>query len=230
MSPPSGTTPPAGRPPLDRAVILAGGRSRRMGRDKALLDLGGETLLTRLVRILSPHCRALGIAAGGGDRAARLAASLPPGDGPAPEFFLDSRPEAGPLEGVRASLEAIREPRALVVAVDLPFPSMPLARLLWSESSRPGRRGAVPRWRRGLEPTFAVYSKGLLDDLERALAAGRRDLEQLAGHDGVVVIDVDEPSTRKRLGGETPFAPEVGFWNINTPEDLEAARRRVEER
>ncbi len=193
------------------AVVLAGGRSRRMGTDKALIEVDGVSLLERMVKTLERHF-------------ARVHISIDPSR-PYPTAAVpgipDARPGAGPLEGVRAALDRLRAP-ALFAAVDLPHVSRELVIALWREGTLPGRRGAVPRWAGGLEPAFAVYGPRLLDDLEALLARGPGGLREIADLPGVAVLDLEDAEVRRRVfpGG----APDLRalFRNLNTPEDLAA--------
>jgi len=181
-----------------------------MGSDKALLTIDGKTLLDRAVEGLRAVFRRVHVSVDP-KRPYRL-----PGVGVIP----DGAPGLGPLEGVRASLAALGAP-ALFAAVDLAHVSAPLARTLWQEASAPGRRGAVPRWSGGLEPAFAVYSPGLLEDIRAALDRGQRDLRRLAALRGVKVLDLESAEGRKVLPPGSP-PPAALFRNLNAPEDLES--------
>ncbi len=202
------------RGPIDGdAVVLAGGQSLRMGRDKAQVVLDGKTLVERLVEALRGVFR-------------RVHVSIDPArplQGCSVAEIRDSRPGLGPLEGVRASLEALGAP-ALFVAVDMPLFWPPLARGLWEEAAAAGSgcRGAVPRWSGGVEPAFAVYTPALVADIERLMAAERRALHQLAALPGVEVLDLDRAEVRSRLLGPGAPAVEAIFRNLNTPEDVAA--------
>lgn len=189
----------SGDAPFD-AAVLAGGRSSRMGTDKALLAVGHQTLLERQVA---------------------LAWSLEPGEvlvsGRRPEALRalrarglpDEAPGLGPLGGLATVLAAARAPHVLVIAVDMPALSAAfLARLLVLR--RPGR-GAVPRTRAGWEPGAAVYPRELAPTARAALAAGRRALHAL----------VEEGIAAGRLAA-VHVAPreERLLVNWNRPEDL----------
>ena len=134
------------------AVLLAGGRSQRMGRDKALLPLAdGQRLWQRQLGVL----RAL--------RPAELFIS-----GPAREGFPvsvtrleDQTPGLGPLGGIAAALAAMRSPRLLVLAVDLPMMTADfLGALLAENGAGPTVGGVVPQTSDGyFEPLAAVYPR-----------------------------------------------------------------------
>lgn len=184
------------------AALLAGGRSSRLGRDKAFLDWRGQPLYVAQLRKLA----SLG--------PERLWLSTRP-EQPFPEILegvtrvVDAVPDLGPLGGLQSVLAASDAPFLLVLAVDLPKmePAF-LARLL-DEGA-----GTAPRSEQGWEPLAALYPRaGLLDLVEAFLAAGKRRLQDLldeaAARGLVKPLDLDERSA--------PL-----FANLNTPDDLAA--------
>jgi molybdenum cofactor guanylyltransferase len=130
------------------AVILAGGKSSRMGRDKAWLKVGGQTLLARQIEI----AREIG--------AREILISGRPGVDYA-EFdcrvVKDQWPDAGPLAGIAAALEATTATRLLVLAVDMPNMSAGCLQRLVASCTE--TTGAVPRVNGNIEPLAAVYPK-----------------------------------------------------------------------
>src|SRR5687767_11220565 len=92
-------------------VVLAGGRSSRFGRDKALLELGGETLLARAVRVLSGVAGEV-LVLGPPERAVQA---------PTARILPDERPGDGPLPALASALRAMRGDRILAVATDMPL-------------------------------------------------------------------------------------------------------------
>ena len=183
------------------AVILAGGRSRRMGRDKAALRVSGERLVDRSARSLRPLFPEVYVAVGSrrwrppaGTRAVR-----------------DRFPGAGPLAGIHAALSAARRPYLFVFACDMPFLSPALVRFLWGRSR--GARGAVPEGPRGLEPLCAFYRKDLTDEIARRLSNGRgAAVHALAALPGVRRVG---RSAVRRADPEG-----LSFLNLNRPRDL----------
>jgi molybdopterin-guanine dinucleotide biosynthesis protein A len=150
-------------------AVLAGGRSVRMGTDKARLTVQGEPLLTRQLRLL---------AAAGAD--ARLVAGpenpalpLPPDV----RWVLDRQPGWGPLAGLESSLTASLTDLLLVVAVDLPALTPELLRRLLAVA-RPGC-GVVPLQAGGAEPLVALYPRVALAEITARLNRGERALQPL---------------------------------------------------
>lgn len=131
-------------------LVLAGGRSRRMGRDKSALRVGNETLLVRQVRLLR-ECGASECWVSVG-RSGQIDLD-PQGGGVIP--VIDAIEEGGPMEGIRQVLERSQAAHLLVLAVDLPGLSLDfLGRLL--ERRRVGV-GVIPVGESGMEPLCAVY-------------------------------------------------------------------------
>ena len=186
-------------------VILAGGRATRMGGgDKALLTLGGETLLARVIRRLGTQCGPLALNANGDpDRFADY--GLPVLPDPLPDH-------PGPLAGVLAGMEwaaGLGAPAIVTVAADTPFFPSDLAERLSAPgglalAASPDAAGKV--WR---HPTFGLWPVALRHDLRRALEDGLRKIVRWTDLHGAaeVVFHADADP----------------FFNINTPEDLAAA-------
>jgi len=141
------------------AVLLAGGESRRMGRDKATIEFDGRPLWKRQLEIL----RALGpkeICV-----SARTNPSWLPKDA---ELLLDDPPSRGPLSGLTKALAAMRTTHLIALAVDMPFMTseqLAILRELAAES-----RGVVPVIGERAEPLAAIYPAEAAVDFANALA------------------------------------------------------------
>jgi molybdopterin-guanine dinucleotide biosynthesis protein A len=187
-------------------VVLCGGRSTRMGVDKAAIKFEGATLLERALARLGSVCDPVFIAAGG---VSHLAAGH--------HVVPDAVPGAGPLGGLVAALRSSPQRLLAVVAVDLPWID---PRLLQMLAARIGDAGvAVCETSRGTEPLHAVYSTSLLAAAEAALAGPDRSLRDLIERSNAVRVAESE---WRGMGIADSFT-----WNINTPQDLaEISRRR----
>ncbi|GIW71629.1 MAG: putative molybdenum cofactor guanylyltransferase [Planctomycetota bacterium] len=200
------------------AAILAGGASRRMGRPKALLRLGAETLLERQVRLLAPLVGEL-LVVGEGLEAAGVRVPAPAravGDG--------AWPRAGPLAGLVAALENSRARRLWCRGVDMPFvvPAV-LGRLEELAVQAAGCAAVVPLDRQGRpQPLAAVYVRELaLPPLAAALARGERAL--------LAAVGALQPLWVPAACLE-PLDPELlSLRGLNTPAEYAAARRRLEQ-
>jgi len=130
------------------AVILAGGQSRRMGRDKAFIELEGRTLLARLLETARrAGAEELFISGRPGVDYGLLAAPV----------LLDLEPGFGPLGGIERGLEAATFPLVLFLAVDLPGMTSDFLRKMRARCDR--LTGIIPKRNRGLEPLAAFYPK-----------------------------------------------------------------------
>jgi molybdopterin-guanine dinucleotide biosynthesis protein A len=173
-------------------LILAGGNSRRMGRDKALLEFDGQTLLDRaidLLRSLFPQVL-LGV------RQIRDGVRLPQ--------VIDDPSGAGPLAGLCAGLAHSRTPWMFVTAVDMPFLCPGVIREL---AARRGQGEAVVPVVRGIpQPLAAYYTATALPTIRAVLSEpGTHSLRSALERLNVVYVHEDRPQ---------------GFIDLDTPEDV----------
>ncbi len=187
-------------------MILAGGSSRRMGRDKLALEVGGLPLLVRAVEALASSCREVLVVGEKGQ--------LPPGV----RRIAGERPGGqGPLAGLEAGLAAARNPLVFVAAGDMPFLPGPLVVYLLGRLERGGLCAVVPRYRGRMHPLCAAYHRGLLPRVGPALDGGVRAVHTFVESlDGVEYAGEEE---LRRFGD-----PDLFLMSVNTAEDLERAR------
>lgn len=189
-------------------IVLAGGQSRRLGRDKALEPLGGQSLIRRVIQRVSPVVSEIVVVAA--DRSRGESLPLAEGD----RLALDVYPGGGSLGGIFSGLSAAREDWGLVVACDLPFLNAKLLRHLLG--LRQGFDAVVPVRQGRFEPTHALYSRACLPHIERRLQAGALKISGF--FEDVRVNYVPE----EQIGRvDRDF---LSFINVNTPGDLEKAR------
>ena len=183
-------------------LLLAGGGSVRMGRDKTASDFlcEGEPLAARVARRLAEACDDVLVASGDGTRMGWL--GLPQ--------VTDETPESGPLGGLVAGVGMVPHHLVAAVAADMPFASPAVLRLLASLAD--GVDAVVPVSDRGLEPLHALYVRSAGPGLRRALREGR-----LAIRDALEGLRVRlvEPAEWRPADPTGRFA-----WNVNAPEDL----------
>jgi molybdopterin-guanine dinucleotide biosynthesis protein A len=190
------------------AFILAGGRSSRMGTDKAFVDYDGRTLLARaldLARSVTPDVRIVG----------------------SPEKFAPFAPvvedifrDCGPLGGIHAGLRSSLTELNLMLAVDTPFVSWAFLQYLISQArGAPEAAAVVPHDDGGWQPLCAIYRREFGDATENALRAGQNRIDSLFDAARTRIIERDE------LEG-AGFSRAI-FRNLNTPEELEAEKRRA---
>jgi molybdenum cofactor guanylyltransferase len=193
---------------LVSAVVLAGGRATRLGgANKALLEIGGKRIIDRVLDALRPMTDQIVLV---GHLVDRL-------DVPDVQLVPDARPGAGSMPALLTGLQLSRNEVALVVGCDMPFLSTPLLRHLVETSM--GFDLAVPRIGPHLEALHAAYHRSCLPVIEDHLR--RQDLKIIDFYPSVKAREV--PEVELRL-----FDPDLrSFLNVNTPEDLEAARDLV---
>jgi molybdenum cofactor guanylyltransferase len=188
--------------------ILAGGESSRMGREKALLEIGGMPLILRTARLVesvagsatvvgeSPAIRALGL-----------------------DTVADDWPGAGPLGGIATALRTSRAGWSLVVACDLPYLTRAWLEYLVSCALASDADAVIAMNLGGAEPLCAAYRETAEPAIRSAVALGNRKvrsmLENLRG-------EVIEPAEWKRFDSDGYL-----FKNMNSPEDYEEARARL---
>lgn len=187
--------------PALTGAVLAGGRSRRMGQDKALLVVDSEPLVVRVARRLEAVCDRVVIA---GD-----SHSL---DGLGYPRITDAAADVGPLGGIVAALEVAATPLVAVVAVDMPFaaPSV-LAQLArtWT-----GQAAVVPVVSGRVQPLHGVYATGRSADFRRCMEMGMHRLSD-------VLTEVGARAVNQSVWGCA--APDGSFaTNVNRPEDFAA--------
>lgn len=176
-----------------------------MGRAKALLPIGEETLAGRIARIVASRVREVVLLGAG-------AAEV----GGAWRTLADVPGVAGPLGGILAALRADADGQWVIVATDMPLVSHAALDWLLSEAG-PGRLAVLPRRSSGIvEPLFAVYDAVARVTLERLASEGVRGPHRLADEAGV----------------HTPAIPadlESAWVNVNTPEEWAAVCTRLPE-
>ncbi len=187
--------------------VLAGGKSTRMGSDKAFLELGGRTLLARTLD-LAPSIGSPVKIVGEPTKFAHIGSVV-----------QDIYQEHGPLGGIQAALASTATELNLILAVDLPFLRPEFLRYLISRARESSAVVTVPRALGGLQPLCAVYRRGFLEPAERSLRAGKNKIDALFAEVETRVIDVNELRS-------ADFGEEM-FCNVNTPEDWERAQAEL---
>jgi molybdenum cofactor guanylyltransferase len=185
------------------AFVLAGGKSTRMGKDKAFLEFKGRILLAR----------ALELAAGAGQEVRIV------GD---PRKFAafgrvveDIYRERGPLAGIHAALKSSATELNLMLAVDLPFVQPDFLKYLISVARETKALVTVPRAGDGLQPLCAVYRREFAKVAEQSLAQGKNKIDALFAQVETRIVGPEEFS-------HAGFSGQM-FRNLNTPEEFEKA-------
>jgi len=197
--------------PIDATgIVLAGGRSSRMGSPKALLPFDGEPLISHIVRLLEPLFDEIVVVGAIGQ-------DLPP---IAVKLVRDEVAYQGPVGGLVYGLRAATRELAFVTSCDSAFLDPNLIHHLISRAEH--HDVVVPYWDGRFQPLHAVYRRTVLPLLEDQLA--RNDLRPVSLFDTVRTCRIEEDEVRR-------FDPDgLSFFNMNTPEDyvtaLETWKRR----
>lgn len=183
--------------------VTAGGRSSRMGRDKAWLEIAGRPMIAHVIAALQPATTSVSIIANDSEYA-RLGFPVLP----------DSHSGIGPLEAIRISLLNTKGPRALLVGCDLPFVTSELFKFLVSLDGP--YEAVVPiSANQRLEPLCAIYRSSSLNAVEALIASGGRKISLLYDRIFTRFVGFEE---LQHLAGSELF-----FNNVNTPDDYARA-------
>jgi molybdenum cofactor guanylyltransferase len=194
------------------ALIFAGGRATRLGGvNKAMLEVGGRTILDRILDALRPLADEQLLLTN--DAALEHAGGL--------RVVFDPRPHAGVLPALAAGLASATSELCLAVACDMPFVSTEVFQRLLALQVETDSDVVIPRTAGYLEPMHAVYrTAAVRRAIEAALERGEQRMISYFGD--VRVREVDDAEWR-------PIDPSgAAFFNVNTPDDLAEARRLAE--
>ena len=192
-------------------IVLAGGRSLRLGREKVSETVGNKSLLERAILRLSSLVSDIIIVV------ATEQSFLQFIDYPKLRVVADVYPGKGPLGGIYTGLAASDSFHSLVVASDMPFLNQNL--LSYMMHLAPSFDLVIPRLGDMVEPLHTVYSQTCLTHIEQLLRQNNLGALELISRVNVRYVDVMEINR---------FDPEhLSFFNINTEEDLKKARELV---
>jgi molybdopterin-guanine dinucleotide biosynthesis protein A len=195
-----------------RGFVLAGGASRRFGRDKALVEFDGEPLITRLCRNLQgatiTNVGIIGDAAKYGNFGV--------------ECIADRWPGEGPLGGIITALaagnvSATQDSWSLTIGCDMPFLTSEWLRHLAARAAASKAEVVVPESSYGLEPLCACWRASAVTTLTRAFERGVRRVTEAMKQVPMEILDATD---WKRFDSADRL-----FWNMNTPADYEEAIR-----
>lgn len=199
------------------AFILAGGLSSRMGREKGLLQIGGEPLVVRTARLIEPLATEVTVI-GPPERYAALGLRA------IADWNLERREGAGavktPLIGIATALRVSKLPWNLILACDLPYLTAAWLDWLISRAVDSSAQIVIPRTSRGLEPLAAVYRRECAAAITTALERGVRKVTDAL--EDLRMECIPESDWRK-------LDPEGRILkNMNAPEDYEEVRKWME--
>jgi molybdenum cofactor guanylyltransferase len=201
--------------PRPEGFVLAGGRSTRMGQDKALLQVAGRSLLDLALDKL----RTIGVPA------PRIAAARTDLSSHAP-VVPDLHPGCGPLSGIEAALAATTQPLNLFLPVDMPLLPAPFLDWMLHRAEITGAWVTVPRINGRPQPLCAIYHRDLLSPISAAILAGNYKvmlaITTAAGKSQALdVFDTEQlASTHPDLLRLSPLPLYRWFHNCNQPEHM----------
>jgi len=188
------------------AIVLAGGKNRRLGRTKALEAIGGKSLIERVVERLEPLTSQILIVTSREQLDLPFACNI--------EILADIYPDKGPLGGIYTGLLASRSPYSFVVACDMPFLNTRLMSHMIKLSH--DFDAVVPKLGEAkVEPLHAIYSRACLGSIESQLEDGR--LEAYSFLEAVHVRYLERAECQ-RFDSQL-----LSFFNINYQSDLDQA-------
>jgi len=187
-------------------VILTGGGSRRMGRDKAMLPIAGSTMLQYLIDKYSP----MGPVAVSVNKAGRF-----PFAGAVE--LVDRYPDMGPLNGFVSAYMESDEELIFMTGTDLPFGDTKLVNRL-VELMGEAEACIMRRGKKGFEPLFAIYRRKCGDVAARCLAEGKKSIRDILDAVSVRYVETDELPE---------FDLDRMLMNVNTPEEFEEMKNLI---
>ena len=193
-------------------IVLAGGKSRRLGRNKAIEPIGGKPLIWRVIGLLSCITDQTVVVV----NEKEAVSVLPMPD--ATKVALDIYPNSGALGGIFTGLSVAESKWSVVVACDMPFLSLTLIEHMLTLTD--GYDVVVPVLQDRLEPIHALYSKACLPHMERQLQSRRLKIVDFFADVKVNYLTQEEV--------EKKDPQHLSFFNVNTREDLDRARALFE--
>ena len=190
-------------------AILAGGKSSRMGRNKALLHIGEQALITRVIQASKPLLPS-----------ELLIVTNTPADYEHLGYRIatDTIKEQGAIGGIVSALHYSQTDAVLVLACDLPFVRTNLLKLLVHEFDQGHYQAVIPTVAGYPQGILAVYHRKCLPYFESAIQNDQRKLKTIFGRlEHVMYIDESQWQTADPQG--------LSFNNVNTPDDLKLARK-----
>jgi molybdenum cofactor guanylyltransferase len=182
------------------AIVLAGGQSRRMGRDKALIDYQGRPIIAHVIDTLRVLADDVVVVTNRSDLYSSFAARV----------VADYDPPCGPLGGIAVGLYAAQHPLTVVVACDMPFLNVSLLR--WLIDLAADYDAVVPQTGAEFEPLHAVYRRDCYQPIVQRLERGERRVISFFADVRLRPVPEAEWRVLDPLGRS--------LVNLNTPDDL----------
>ena len=192
-------------------ILLAGGRSRRLGRDKAVERIGSERIIDRVIQTLAGVTTSQTVVVDRLNRIKELNIEKEI------RYVVDSYSETGSLGGLFSGLSQSPTPWSFLAACDMPFLSATLIKFMMTKISNHSPDVVIPKFEGRLQTTHALYNKSCLKHIEARLEVGLLKMDGYFSKITVCEITEDEFLNIEGSGDS--------FFNVNTPDDLETALR-----
>jgi molybdenum cofactor guanylyltransferase len=192
------------------AIILSGGKSSRMGTNKALLKINKKTNIERIADTLKASFNDIILVTNHPEDYQFLGLKM----------VSDQYPDRGPLAGVHAGLVSTNFDTNFIVACDMPFVSVELAEVLVNECA--DYDAVIPVINGVQHPLFAVFQKRVIGEVARSIEAGRLRMKHLLDTLNVRYV------TEKDLQAYSSIDIERVFFNMNHPNEYEDAKKWAE--
>lgn len=184
-------------------IILAGGKSSRMGSDKGMLDLSGKKFIEHIITAIKPKVDQVIIIANNDNYNAY---GYP--------VYKDLITERGPIGGIYTGLTYSTTEKNIVVSCDIPFITSSLVQHIIEHSA--GADIAVPIYKGNIEPLCSVYNKSITEEIGKLINKGELKMLKVIQH----------LMTREVVINETlKFYTDDLLLNINTPEELKIQKK-----
>jgi molybdenum cofactor guanylyltransferase len=193
-----------------RVVLLAGGKSKRMGEDKLFLPLQGKPMIQCMIeKLLKTYFSVHVITSGSNQK--KIAESLPPELLKNIAIFQDVYPDKGPIGGIYSGLFYSDEPQVFVLAADLPLFKPELMVAMEKEFSH--KDALIPQTEKGYEPLFAIYAKSCQNVFLKMIQENNLKISNSYGLISARIFPKEKISTLDPTY--------TSFFNINTQADYE---------
>jgi molybdopterin-guanine dinucleotide biosynthesis protein A len=197
------------------AFILAGGSSSRIGSNKALLEIGGKSLISRLIEIVHPIFDEVIISSNESELY----------EGTGKRIIKDIITGKGPLGGIHSALQFTKTEKNFFVSCDMPFISKDVIEFLCGYKS--GKAILIPKAEGRIQQLCGIYSKSVLQEVENLLVKSNKSTSNLKGS----IFELMD-----RVQTEIVEVDKIGFYhsnlflNINTPDDFDYAKNIIEKK
>lgn len=188
-------------------IVLCGGKSKRMGKNKALLKLDDKYLIMHVLELLSSFSKELIISTNSSDLAFLQV-----------KLVSDEFQEIGPIAGILSALKQIKTDKAIILSCDTPFINESIIKYMLESSIN--YDVVLPVFKDYLQPMTGVFDKKIIPIIEKEIESGNYIPPKIFEKTNLNKLKID-----KTIKG---WHKDL-FFNVNSPEDYEKAKRIIKE-